>query len=118
MPIDREQRAMSCMICSISTVTVSAKTASFKIVIIELIENRIPDNITGIQNDLPTFKYLMVFRVFQPRTHMRAEMEANAMFEAIINQFTTIPRKYFLLRFTIHSRGFKCCCRYVRHKYR
>jgi hypothetical protein len=53
----------------------------------ELIANRKLDRNRGIQNILPTFKYLMTFRVFQPSAHKDAEIKPKAMFDIMINQF-------------------------------
>ena len=60
----------------------------------ELIANRTLDSNMGIQNSLPTFKYLIVFRVFQPSTHKDAEIKPKAMFDITINQFTLIPQVF------------------------
>jgi len=36
-------------------------------------------------------RYLMAFRVFQPRIHSDAEIMQKTAFAIIINQFTSIP---------------------------
>jgi hypothetical protein len=52
----------------------------------ELMAKRKLDRNRGIQNILPTFKYLMAFRVFQPSAHNDAEIKPNAIFDIMINQ--------------------------------
>lgn len=80
---------------------VKERTVSFRIVIMEVIAKRRPDATIGIQNDLPTFRYLMFFKVLQPSTLKRVAIKAKAMFEMMITQSIFCFTKYFLLRFKI-----------------
>jgi len=96
MPIDREQNAMSWATCSISTAIVEEKNVSLKIVIMEQIAKRRPDINTGSQNDFPTFRCLIFFRVFQLRVHKRAAVKPKVMFETIINQFMFTSQIFFI----------------------
>ena len=59
---------------------------------IELIANRTLDSSMGIQNSLPTLRYLMAFIVFQPSTHRDVEITQKATFDIIINQFKFVPQ--------------------------
>jgi hypothetical protein len=60
----------------------------------ELIANKTLDENMGIQNSLPTFKYLMAFRVFQPSTHKETEIKPKTAFDIIINQFIVTPQVF------------------------
>ena len=60
----------------------------------ELTANRTLDRNMGIQNSLPTLRYLMAFRVFQPSAHNDAEIAQKAMFDITINQFKFIPQVF------------------------
>ena len=60
----------------------------------ELTANRTLDKNMGIQNRLPTLRYFMAFRVFQPSTHKDTEIKPKAMFEITINQFTFTPQVF------------------------
>ena len=91
------------MICSISNAVVNDRNTSFRIVMSELIANRTLDRNMGIQNSLPTFKYLMVLRVFQPSTHRAEEIKQKAVFEITISQFTLIPQVVFIKIYDIYS---------------
>ena len=91
MPTDKEQNAISSVICTISAAIVDDRTNSLIVEIREPTAKSKPDAKAGIQNDLPTLRYLMFFKVFQLSTHNRAAIEAKAMFETVINQFIAIP---------------------------
>lgn len=82
------------MICSISNAKVNENNASFRIVMIELVANSTLDKNMGIQNSLPTFKYLMAFKVFQPNTQRETEITQKTIFDIIISQFTFIPQVF------------------------
>jgi len=83
-------------------------------VIRELIAKRTLDSNMGIQNSLPTFKYLMVLRVFQPRANKTVEIEPNAAFDIMISQFTLIPKVFFIKTHDIHYE-FKHFCITAQH---
>jgi hypothetical protein len=90
------------VICSISKAVVNERNTSFRIVMSELTANRTLDMNMGIQNSLPTFKYLMAFRVLQPSTHRDVEITQKAMFDIIINQFTFIPQVFSIKIYDNH----------------
>ena len=96
MPIDREQNAMSWATCSISTAIVEVNTVSLKIVIMEETAKRSPDVNTGNQNDFPTLRCLIFFRVFQLKVHRSAAIKAKVMFETMISQFMFTSQVFFI----------------------
>ena len=116
MPTDKEQNAISSVICTISTATVNDRTNSLMIEIMEPTAKRRPDTKAGIQNDFPTLRYLMFFKVFQLNTHNRAAIEAKAMFETVINQFIATPQIFFIKIQDINQE-FKSYRTHVQHKY-
>ena len=60
----------------------------------ELTANRTLEKNMGIQNSLPTLRYLMAFKVFQPSTHKDTEITQKTMFDITINQFIFIPKVF------------------------
>jgi hypothetical protein len=116
MPTDKEQNAISSVICTISAATVNDKTNSLMIEMTEPTAKRRPDKNAGIQNDFPTSRYLMFFKVFQLNTHNRAAIEAKAMFETVINQFIA-NRQISFIKIQYIDPEFKSYRTHVQHKY-